>query len=57
MSPKELTYIEDALNHEQFLKNQCENAASMITDQQLKQSVQQMTNKHQQIFQQFYDLI
>ncbi|WOC31156.1 MULTISPECIES: hypothetical protein [Caproicibacterium] len=57
MSPKELTYIEDALSHEQFLQKQCENAASSITDPQLKQCVKQMGNKHQQIFKQFYDLV
>ena len=26
MSPKELTYIEDALSHEKFLKTQCHEA-------------------------------
>ena len=57
MSPKELSYIEDALSHEQFLQKQCENAASAMTDMQLKQCVKQMSNKHQQIFQQFFDFV
>ncbi|MCH3971649.1 MAG: hypothetical protein LKE53_02575 [Oscillospiraceae bacterium] len=57
MSPKELSYIEDALEHEQFLQTQCENAANSMTDPQLKQCVKQMANKHQQTFQQFISLI
>ncbi|MDD4808239.1 MULTISPECIES: hypothetical protein [Caproicibacterium] len=57
MSPKELSYVEDALEHEQFLQTQCENAASSMTDPQLKQCVKQMTNKHQQTFQQFLGLL
>ena len=57
MSPKELSYIEDALEHEKFLQEHFTSAASSLTDPQLKQSVKQMANKHQQIFQQFYGLI
>ena len=57
MSPKELTYIEDALNHEQFLKNQCDEAMKCLTDSQLVSCVEQFTQKHQQIFDNFYNLI
>ncbi|MCH4239659.1 MAG: spore coat protein [Oscillospiraceae bacterium] len=57
MSTKELSYIEDALSQEQFLQQQCEKAASSMTDPQLKQCVKQMANKHQQIFSQFFDLV
>lgn len=57
MSPKELLYIEDALGHEQFLMQQCQNAAQQLQDQDLKACVQQMANKHQQIFNQFYQLV
>lgn len=57
MSPKELSYIEDALSHEQFLQTQCETAAATMTDPTLKQCVQQMANKHKQIFGQFYNLV
>ena len=35
MSPKELSYIEDALTHEQFLKNQCDEAMKCLNDSQL----------------------
>ena len=36
MSPKELNYIEDALGHEQFLMNQCQEAIQNLQDPALK---------------------
>lgn len=57
MSPKELNYIEDALGHEQFLKTQCQEAIQNLQDSTLKNQVQQMTQKHQQIFDNFYNLV
>lgn len=57
MSPKELTYIEDALSHEKFLKTQCQDAAKNLQDPELKAYVEQFTQKHQQIFDNFYNLI
>lgn len=57
MSPKELLYIEDALGHEQFLMTQCQEAVQQLQDSELKQYAQQMYNKHQQIFSNFYGLV
>ena len=57
MSPKELNYIEDALGHEQFLKTQCQEAIQNLQDPTLKNQVQQMTQKHLQIFDNFYNLV
>lgn len=57
MSPKELLYIEDALGHENILKCQCQEATQTIQDADLKQYVQQLVNKHQQLFNQFYGLV
>ena len=57
MSPKELMYLEDALSHEQFLKTQCQQAMSALTDPQLKSYVQQMMQKHQQLFAALYQVI
>ena len=57
MSPKELNYIEDALGHEQFLKTQCQEAIQNLQDPTLKNQVQQMTQRHQQIFDNFYNLV
>jgi len=57
MSPKELLYIEDALNHEKFLKTQCQQAMQSLTDPDLRGYVQQMMDKHKQIFNQLYQLV
>ena len=43
MSPKELNYIEEAIQN--------------LQDPTLKNQVQQMTQKHQQIFDNFYNLV
>lgn len=57
MSSKELLYLEDALGHEKFLKTQCQQAVQALTDPELKTYVQQLMNKHQQLFNQFYQLV
>ena len=57
MSPKELNYVEDALSHEKFLKAQCQEAIQNLQDPALKNQVQQMFQKHQQIFDIFYNLV
>ena len=57
MSDKDLMYIEDALGHEQILKKQCEDAAKNITDPQLRSCVEQLSAKHHEIFNQFYQLV
>ena len=57
MSPKELTYIEDALSHEKFLKTQCQEAITNLQDQELKTCVEQISQKHQQIFDNFINLV
>lgn len=57
MSPKELLYVDDALGHEQFSITQCKNAAQALQDPQLKAYAQQLADKHQQTFGQFYQLI
>ena len=57
MSPKELLYIEDALGHERFLINQCQQAAQALTDPVLKDCVSRMKAAHQDLFNQFYQLV
>ncbi|WP_298483497.1 hypothetical protein [uncultured Ruminococcus sp.] len=57
MTSKELLYVEDALGHEQYFQTQCKNAASQIQDEDLKQCVQQMAEKHRKLFQSFYGLL
>lgn len=57
MSPKELSYIEDALSHEKFLKTQCQDAVKNLQDPELKNYVEQYSQRHQHIFDSFYNLI
>ena len=57
MSPKELLYIDDALGHEKFLISQCQQAARNLSDPALKASVQRMQAAHQDLFNQFYQLV
>ncbi len=57
MSPKELIYIEDALGHESFLKTQCQEAVQKLQDPELKACAQQLMQRHQQIFDSFYNLV
>ena len=57
MSPKELQYIEDALGHEQFLTSQCQQAVGQLRDPELKNCVNQMLAKHQELFDKFYQLV
>lgn len=57
MTTKELLYVEDALGHEKYFQTKCAETANQIQDMELKAFVQQMTQKHQQIFQNFYGLL
>ena len=57
MSPKELLYIEDALGHEKMLKAQCQQAMANLADPDLKNYVQQLMSKHQELFDRFYQLV
>ncbi len=57
MTTKELLYIEDALGHEKYFQTQCKEAANQIQDADLKSYVEQLAQKHQQIFQSFYGLL
>ena len=57
MSPKELQYIEDALGHEKSLTGQCQQAMSQLTDPELKNTVNQLMAKHQELFSRFYNLV
>ncbi len=57
MSPKELSYIEDALNHEKHMKTKCQDYANKIQDQELKSYVNQLANAHQQKFDEFLRLL
>ena len=53
----EVISYEDALGHEQFLMNQCQEAIQNLQDPALKNQAQQMEQKHKQIFDSFYNLV
>ncbi len=57
MTSKELMYVEDALSHEKYFQTRCQEVAGQLQDAKLKACVQQMAQKHQQVFQSFYGLL
>ncbi len=57
MTTKELLYVEDALGHAKYFQTKCQETAGKIQDAELKACVEQMAQKHQQIFQNFYGLL
>ncbi len=57
MTTKELLYVEDALGHETYFKTKCREAVNQLQDAELKSCVEQMQKKHEQLFQNFYNLL
>ncbi len=57
MSPKELLYVEDALGHEKQLWDVCCDAASKLTDAELKSFVQTLSARHKQNYDKLYGLL
>ncbi len=57
MTDKELLYIEDALGHEQYFQQKCKETAQSLSDPALKTCVENLTTRHQQIFNRFYSLL
>ena len=57
MTSKEIIYLDDALSHAQFLATQFQDAASQLQDINLKQQVQQMADRHRQVYRTFYNLM
>ncbi len=57
MSPKELLYIEDALDHLTENKKCCANFAGEVQDASLRTLLQDVTEKETKLFNQFYSLL
>ncbi len=57
MTEKELLYVDDALSHAQFLKQQCDESAAKLSDADLKNFVSQLSTEHQAAFGRFYGLL
>ena len=54
---KELLYIEDALGHEKYFKEKCQECSSQLTDGELKNFVTDLTRQHGDIFNNLYQLL
>ncbi|MBR3630338.1 MAG: hypothetical protein IKN55_07700 [Oscillospiraceae bacterium] len=57
MTSKELLYLEDALGHESFFQTKCNEALHSLQDENLRSCVQQMAQKHQQIYSSLYGML
>ncbi len=57
MSPKELLYVEDALNHEKHMKTCCTQSSGDVSDPALKNVISDMARTHQSIFNKLYELL
>ena len=57
MTTKELLYVDDALCHEELLASQFDNAAARLQDNALRTQVQQMAQRHRQVYRKFYELV
>jgi len=57
MTSKELIYVEDALGHEQTMQKTCSDFAMQLQDPELKNFVQGLCTKHQDSFNNFYNLL
>lgn len=57
MTSKELLYIEDALGHETFMKTCSNKVATQLSDVTLSNYVQQLEQKHTDLFNKFLNLL
>lgn len=57
MTTKELLYIQDALDHEKYFQTHCQETAKQLRDPELKACVEQLEQKHQEIYRNFYSLL
>ena len=57
MSPKELLYIEDALEHELHMQNACRECTNSLQDPQLRTFVSQLESKHRRNYQKLFELL
>lgn len=57
MTSKELLYVEDALEHENFMKSCTTKTSSKLTDPTLSSYVSQLTQKHEDLKNKFLNLL
>lgn len=57
MTNKELLYIEDALGHEKYYRDQCRESCTSLKDEDLRSMVTDLAQKHAEIFNGFYHVL
>lgn len=57
MTNKELLYVEDALEHESFMKTCSQQTANQLQDPALSSYMTELTGQHTQIFNSFFNLL
>ena len=57
MTSKELSYIQDALGHEKFLKCESKHVAGNIANEELSSYIGSLEEKHNEIFNKFLNLL
>ena len=57
MTGKELLYVEDALGHEQFLKNCACKTKDQLQDAELKNYMKELETKHSNLFNKLKNLL
>ena len=57
MTPKELLYVKDALDHEQHMQQKCQETAAQLPDKSLQNYVKKLENRFCEHFEVFYDTV
>ena len=57
MTSKELLYVEDAISHENFMKNNSCKTSSKLLDVNLSSYLKELENKHTELFNKFLNLL
>ena len=57
MTNKELLYVQDALGHEKFMKSCATKTSSKLNDPALSSYIGELTQKHQELYEKFINLL
>lgn len=57
MTEKELLYVEDAVNHQIYMIQTCEEVADCLTDQNLIKLVKKQRKKHESILKMLMEIL
>lgn len=57
MTSKELLYVEDAISHENFMKNNSNKTSTKLLDVNLSSYIKELENKHAELSNKFLNLL